>query len=276
MRVYRARIGGRTLGFLTTDFWRRRGKDDGGWASTWDDTDSGGRIPSVSICCNFTRNGFCDMGGVLTIFHEFGHVLHALFTARLSPSHVGLKTTNDFVETPSQLAEYWAYDKSIYRLFAEPNSPSHRQIVSTLSAGTGLHYLGSIISSAADLLWHGADAGRFRSCLGVDKRAMRLVAKGAGPVVPRYKSSYFGHIFGDGYDASYYSYLWCELSAGRIHRWVKSKGGLNRKTGTALRRHIYGAGGDVSEPGERGPWHSDEVSLFFETALKPEALDPED
>lgn len=263
VQTYVVSRGKKTLGFLLVDFWQREGKDNGAWALTWEGGRRDGNFPVVSICFNFARSGKCDFSGVSTIFHEFGHALHAFFTGELPPSHAGLECANDFVETPSQLAEFWAYDKDLYENYRSETSPTLDE-VRKVDPGTGLTYLASVISAGADLLWHGEDAGRISSCDYVDKKANKILSGGVNPVSPRYKSSYFEHIFNCGYDAAYYSYLWCELRAGQIHSWVRENGGLSRSTGKELLRHVYAAGGDRKNAGAAEMWSKRKPKLIFE------------
>lgn len=262
-RTYAVSKGKKVLGFIIADFWQREGKDNGAWALAWEGQRSKGQFPVVSICFNFAKLGECEFSGVSTIFHEFGHALHAIFTANLPPSHSGLDCSNDFVETPSQLAEYWAYDKKIYGLYKSSGSPAYDDILK-IEPGTGLTYLASIISASADLIWHSEEAARIKSTTSVDYRARRVTGGVAKPVGPRYKSSYFEHIFNCGYDASYFSYLWCELKAGQINKWVKENGGLCRRTGNALLQHVFQAGGDRKSPGDCPLWKGRRGRLVFE------------
>jgi peptidyl-dipeptidase Dcp len=262
VRTYAVFEKGRTLGFILVDLWQRERKGEGAWAIAWDSRLTEDKFPAVSLCCNFNKDSGCNMEGVTTIFHEFGHVLHALFTSHLPPSHVGLESANDFVEIPSQIAEHWAYDPSIYSLYAQRQSGERTSSPrNAVAYGSGAAYLGSLVSAGADLVWHGSKT--ISKANNVDKKAASLIAPGIKNAEPRYKSPYFEHIFNSGYDASYYAYLWCELKAGQIQNWVIDMNGLGRKVGTELRKHIYSVGGDRNES-EVQPWGKHRPQLFFE------------
>lgn len=263
VQAYAVGWKGKTIGFIIVDFWQRNGKDDGAWALAWESLRDGRNFPVVSLCFNFARHGKCDFSGVTTIFHEFGHALHAIFTAELAPSHVGLECSNDFVETPSQLAEHWAYDESLYNSYRSEGSPPHSEVLK-IEPGTGLAYLASMISAGADLIWHGSKLGRVTSSKSIDRQARKRLADGICAITPRYKSSYFEHIFSCGYDASYYSYLWCELKAGQVNNWAKENGGLTKRVGRRVLQSVYQAGGHVRRAGENELWSKRKKLLFFE------------
>ena len=268
VNTYLVKRRGKTLGFLLVDFWQRPDKGDGAWAITWDSRRTKERFPCVSICCNFSPERGCDMEGVVTIFHEFGHALHALFTSHLTPSHAGLECANDFVEIPSQVAEHWAYDKAVYKRYSDRTSPKYEQIAKGVEGGTGAVYLASLISAGADLIWHGEGVAKIKEAKTADEESASRIAPRIAGAEPRYKSPYFEHIFNSGYDASYYSYLWCELQSGQIQSWVEGNGGLSPKTGSILFKHIYGVGGD-RDTQTKTPWQKHPSRLFFEFRGSP-------
>jgi peptidyl-dipeptidase Dcp len=167
------------------------------------------------------------------------------------------------VEIPSQIAEHWAYDPEVYSKYAGPGGKGVTSPNGGVPSGTGAAYLGSLISAAADLVWHGPEAGSISKTNEVDAEAAGRIAPNIKDAEPRYKSPYFEHIFNSGYDASYYAYIWCELKAGQIQNWVNSRGGMGRKVGKMLHKHVYSVGGErdtrVSEP-----WSKHKPQLFFE------------
>jgi peptidyl-dipeptidase Dcp len=266
--IYRARDKNKTLGFLAVDLWQREGKDNGAWAMAWEDRRTNNSFPLVSMCFNFTKNAKCDFEGVSTIFHEFGHALHSLFTSESYPSHVGLECSNDFVETPSQLAEYWARDPWVYDRYRSPDCPELGEIIDAgATPGVGLGYLASIISAGTDLIWHSERAGLIESPSEVDADAQKFLTKEGGGGGPRYKSSYFEHIFNCGYDSSYYSYLWCELKAGQIYEWVRKNGGLCREVGDTLYKDIYSIDAGRAIESRKEVWKTERPKLFFQHQL---------
>jgi peptidyl-dipeptidase Dcp len=239
--TYRVSEGsGETLGFITLDPWLRAGKDDGAWASHW--VTDPGTYPIAGIFLNSSRAG-CSFEEVKTVFHEFGHALHALFSFGPYPSYWGLEMPSDFAEVPSQLAESWATNKAIYALYAPENAPP-LQILSPKKqpAGAGLRRTALLISSAADLIIH---TDRSPALEGADQLASARLGLGKGDVFPRYKSTFFEHIFNSGYDAGYYSYVWCEAHARVLEKWTARRSGLRIENGEFLRKSILAPGGSL-------------------------------
>lgn len=229
-----------TLGFLTVDPWIRRGKEDGAWASHW--VTSPGSLPAAAIFTNAPRSG-CPFSEVKTMFHEFGHALHALFSFGQFPSHWGLEMPSDFAEIPSQLAETWVEHPDIYRALAPDGAPGLEALCPrTAPAGSGLRQAALLVSSASDMLLHSSSLPVESS----DRRAAALLGLPRALSTPRYKAGYFEHAFSAGYDAAYYSYLWTESKAKSLAGKVRKLGGLSESAGSLLREQLLAPGGRVS------------------------------
>lgn len=245
---------GDTLGFLTVDPWIRRGKEDGAWASQW--MTLPGSLPAAAIFTNAPRSG-CPFSEVKTMFHEFGHALHALFSFGQFPSHWGLEMPSDFAEIPSQLAETWAENPEIYREFAPSDAPPLEALCPKApAAGAGLRQAALLVSSASDMLLHSSPAPP--PIDSSDRRAAAALGLPRALSTPRYKAGYFEHAFSAGYDAAYYSYLWTESKAKSLARKVHKLGGLSESAGSLLREQLLAPGGRVSSatlrarPGRQG------------------------
>lgn len=245
--LYRAvETSGSTLGFLTVDPWLRPGKEDGAWASDW--ATAPGTLPVSAIVMNSARSG-CTFLEAKTVFHEFGHALHSLFSFKQFPSHWGLGMPSDFAEIPSQLAETWAEYPEIYRLFAPPSAPALATLTPpTPPSGAGLKQAALLVSAAADMLMHSAPSVKSSptSIQSADTAAASLVDLPKEVSHPRYKAQYFEHIFSSGYDAGYYSYLWSESRAKSLAIWLRKTGGLSLRQGIKLRKGLLAPGGTVT------------------------------
>ena len=194
---------------------------------------------------------------VITLFHEFGHALHGLFSAVRWPSQSGTEVPRDFVEYPSQVNEIWAWEPSIVRAFAlhhETGEPMPSAWVDTLLAarqdGEGFATTEYLAAALLDQAWYRLspdevpDRRRRRS-----RRSRRPRCEKAGvafaPVPPRYRTTYFNHIFGGGYSAGYYSYIWSEVLDADTVEWFRENGGLRRENGDTFRAKLLSRGGSV-------------------------------
>lgn len=224
VRLYRAADSdGRCMGYLSADLFRSPGKVAGAWTSCWEESRSQEGYPFVGIFCNLEPGG-CSFSGVEDVFHEFGHAIHALISGRVPVYRSALGMPSDMVEVPSLLAETWALEPSVYSRVRGPLSPSLEEVRASLRRpGTALSCMGDILSSAADLVWHGPRPVRSPSA--VRRLAMKkLGIPSSLPFAPTYSEELFAHVFCSDYDAGYFSYLWCESAAVTISRWLAPSG----------------------------------------------------
>jgi len=187
---------------------------------------------------------------VSTLFHEFGHGLHGLFAAQRYPAISGANTARDFVEFPSQFNEHWALYPSIFEHYArhyQTGQPMPSALVEkikkakTFNRGYALTEL--LAAADLDMQWHSLAAGT--PVQDVDAFQAAALAKtqfDVPQVPPRYRSSYFAHIWGGGYAAGYYAYIWTEMLADDAYRWFEENGGLTRKNGDRFRDLILSRG----------------------------------
>jgi peptidyl-dipeptidase Dcp len=193
---------------------------------------------------------------VITLFHEFGHALHGLFSAVRFPSQSGTEVPRDFVEYPSQVNEMWAWQPSVlagYAIHHETAEPMPAEWVDILLASRqfneGFATTEYLAAALLDQAWHRLapdDVPDDPEDVEVfEHAALEEAGVAFGPVPPRYRSSYFAHIFAGGYSAAYYSYIWSEVLDADTVEWFSENGGLRRENGDTFRRTLLSRGGSL-------------------------------
>jgi peptidyl-dipeptidase Dcp len=188
-----------------------------------------------------------------TFFHEFGHALHGLFAQVTYPKLAGTNVFRDFVEFPSQVNEMWMLWPEVLANYAkhyQTGEPLDQEIVDRLHASEQFNegfatseYLGAAL---LDQAWHGLSAMAAAGVSDVaafEASALAAVGLGNPAVPPRYRSTYFAHVFSGGYDAGYYSYIWSEVLDADTVDWFTENGGLTRANGDRFRAKLLGVGG---------------------------------
>ena len=213
---------GRHIGVFYMDFHPRAGKGNGAWCTSYrDQTYKNGQkiYPIVSIVCNFTRPAgnvpaLLNFDEVTTLFHEAGHALHGLFTD--GPYHrTAGNVPNDFVELPSQVMENWASEPEVLRMYAKHYQTGEvipealiAKIVKSSQFNQGFETVEYLAASILDMDWH---TKAFGSNVEVfEKTSMDKIGL-INEIAPRYRSTYFSHIFSGGYSAGYYVYIWAAV-----------------------------------------------------------------
>lgn len=248
---------GRHLGLLYTDFFPRPGKRAGAWANNIRDQKKEIGVdqrPHAAIVCNFTpptptRPPLLTLNEVLTLFHEFGHALHALLS---DCTYQGLSSHSvywDFVELPSQIMENWVYEKECLDLFAVhyetgERIPGHlvQKIKESSNFGEGAATIRQISFVLLDMAWHGVDPGEVEDVGAFERKALkktRLLPE----VLEINSSCQFSHIFAGGYSAGYYSYKWAEVLDADAFELFKEKGIFCREIASQFKEHILSKGG---------------------------------
>ena len=189
---------------------------------------------------------------VTTMFHEFGHALHGMFSNVQYPLLAGTNVPTDFVEYPSQFNEMWAREPAVVAHFAhhyQSGEPMPRELLDKVVAAQNFNqgYLtGEYIEAALiDLSWHeitAAQAPVAAQVMSFEAAALKARGFDYEPVPPRYHSPYFLHIFADEYSAGYYAYLWSEVLARDTGQWLHAHGGLTRANGDTLRAKVLSRG----------------------------------
>ena len=254
---------GSHLALLYCDFYRRDTKRGGAWMSSLlHQSRLLGHAPIVCNTCNYTKPTetepcLLDSDEVQTLFHEFGHALHGLFSDVMYASLSGTSVPRDFVEFPSQFNEHWASYPAIFDNYArhwQTGEVMPAELQAKLRATknfNGGHALLEVLAAAElDMQWHtlpadadAQDAGAFETA------ALERAGVASDLVPPRYRSPYFSHSFGGGYAAGYYAYLWAEMLDSDAYAWFESNGGLTRENGDRLRGMVLSRG-NTADPAE--------------------------
>jgi peptidyl-dipeptidase Dcp len=271
---------GKPLGLMYFDYWKRDNKSGGAWMSNLvNQSYLRGTKPVVYNVANFTKPApgqpaLISFDDVTTMFHEFGHALHGLFAAQTYPTLSGTNVARDFVEFPSQFNENWALDPKVLAHYAvnyKTGQPIPQDLVDKIKRSRVFNQgyeNGEVLEAARlDLDWHslGADASR----QDVDKfEAQALASSGydTADVPPRYRSSYFLHIWSNGYSAGYYAYPWTRMLAQDSFAWFESHGGLTRANGQRYRDMVLSRGNteDLAEMYRAFIGHDPDINPYLE------------
>jgi peptidyl-dipeptidase Dcp len=254
--------GDAPLGLFIADFYTRDSKRGGAWQSTLvEQSHLLGTRPVAVVNLNLNRPAagepaLLTVDEVKTMFHEFGHALHSLFSDVRYPRFAGTSVPRDFVEYPSQVNEMWMLWPEVLANYArhhrtgEPlpaGQVQRLQEARKFNAGSGTtEYLAAAL---LDLAWHRLPAGavdRVDDVLRFEADALAAAGVGLPAVPPRYRTTYFAHIFStDSYSAGYYSYIWSEVLDADTVEWFEENGGLRRENGDRFRRTLLSRGGSV-------------------------------
>ncbi|WP_184413899.1 peptidyl-dipeptidase Dcp [Xanthomonas translucens] len=250
---------GTSMALFYTDYYKRDSKSGGAWMDVFVEQDGlTGAKPVVYNVCNFTKPApgqpaLLSFDDVTTMFHEFGHALHGMFSKVKYPSIAGTATSRDFVEFPSQFNEHWASDPKVFAHYAkhyQTGEAMPAELVEKIKKARTFNqgYATTEYLSAAllDLAWHTQPADA--PLQDVDKfeaDALKKYKVDVAEVPPRYRTTYFDHIWGGGYSAGYYAYFWSEVLDDDAFEWFKENGGLSRKNGDIFRAKILSRGNTV-------------------------------
>ncbi len=266
---------GQSLALFYTDFFKRDNKGGGAWMSNFvEQSKLNGTKPVIYNVSNFTQPAagqpaLLSYDDVITMFHEFGHALHGMFADQQYPSLSGTNTARDFVEFPSQFNEHWASDPQVFAHFAkhyQTGDAMPQVLVDKINKADKFNkgYAMTELLAAAllDMHWHmlGADQPQ----QDVDKfeaASLRQDKIDLSYVPPRYRSSYFQHIWGNGYAAGYYAYLWTEMLADDAFQWFSDNGGLTAENGQRFREQVLSQGNSQDLEKLYVKWRGQEPSI---------------
>lgn len=250
-------VNGEHLGIFYLDLFARPNKRGGAWMTNFvDQSYLFGTKPVVTNNLNVPKPA--DGQPVLltsdemnTLFHEFGHALHGLFANHQYPLQSGTSTPRDFVEFPSQWFENWAYEPTVLRNFAKHYQTGEtipdelvQKIKNASSFNAGFASTEYLASALLDMSWHELDGTNMPTdVLAFERQALEQNGVYMAEIYPRYRSTYFSHVFPGGYSAGYYSYLWCEVLDADAFAGFTERGGMTRENGDAFRKQVLGIGG---------------------------------
>jgi peptidyl-dipeptidase Dcp len=252
--VYQDRLGqSQFMGLFYTDFFPRPGKRDGAWMTNYREQNQG-RRPHVSIVCNFTKStptkpSLLTLMEVRTLFHEFGHALHSLMSRCHYRTLAGTNVYWDFVELPSQLMENWIYQKEALDLFAhhyQTGEAMPKALIEKVRASSkylaGFNSLRQLTFAFLDMAWFNADPNEI-----TDLEQFETSTTKRMDVLPHIpgsnKSCSFGHIFGGGYAAGYYSYKWAEVLDADAFEFFLEKGIFSTEVAAQFEKYVLSRGG---------------------------------
>ncbi|MCM4166352.1 Dipeptidyl carboxypeptidase [Arenibacter antarcticus] len=248
---------GKTLGLFYADFFSRPSKRGGAWMSNFvTQSKMYNKKPVIYNVCNYPKPAdgepaLLTYDEVSTMFHEFGHALHGFFADQQYPSLSGTSVARDFVEFPSQFNENWALYPEIlknYALHYQTGEQIPQALIDKIKkSGTfnqGYSLTENLAASNLDMQWHTIAADiKIEDANAFEKEALNKTKLDVvSAVPPRYRSTYFSHIFGSGYAAGYYSYLWTEMLHHDAYNWFEDNGGLTRENGQRFREMILSRG----------------------------------
>jgi len=247
---------GSTVGLFYCDYFKRDNKNGGAWMGNLvDQSKLMGTKPVIYNVCNFTKPAdgqpaLISFDDVTTMFHEFGHGLHGLFASQQYPSLSGTNVARDFVEFPSQFNEHWALDPKVLKNYAvhyKTGEAMPQLLVDKIKkAGTfnqGYRLTELLAAASLDMQWHTLAAdSELQQVNDFEQAALKRTKLNLAAVPPRYRTTYFSHIWGGGYAAGYYAYLWTEMLDDDAYSWFEENGGLTRENGQRFRDMILSKG----------------------------------
>ncbi|MCE9678625.1 M3 family metallopeptidase [Shewanella sp. AS1] len=244
-----------SVGIFYLDPYAREGKNGGAWMDEFV-TQSGlmGTKPVVYNALNIPKPAsgptLMTFDEVTTMFHEFGHAVHGLFSDVKYPSVAGTATPRDFVEFPSQAHEDWAVEPLVLANYAKHYQTGEAipadlldKVLAASKFGQGFDTTEYLAAAILDMEWHsiGVDT-KVDNVAKFEQQALAKHGIDFMPVPPRYKSAYFSHAFTGGYSAGYYAYLWTEVFAADAFNFMSKNGGLTQINGNKFRNNVLSKG----------------------------------
>jgi len=247
---------GKSFALFYADYFRRDAKSGGAWMGTF--VDSAGLLgthPVVYNVCNFTKPApgqpaLIRFDDVVAMFHEFGHALHSLSSNVKYPTLAGTNVPRDFVEFPSQFNENWAAEPTVFARYArhyQTGAPMPAELVEKVKKARkfnqGFATTEYLAAALLDMAWHTLPSGAPTPNVDdFEKEALARVHLDFALVPPRYRTSYFAHVWVGGYGAGYYAYLWSEVLDHDAFQWFIEHGGMTRANGQRFRDMILSRG----------------------------------
>jgi peptidyl-dipeptidase Dcp len=247
---------GKPLALFYCDYFKRDNKNGGAWMSKF--VGQSGLMKTLPVVYNVAnlpkpapgQPALISFNDVITMFHEFGHALHGMFSNVKYPTLSGTSTARDFVEFPSQFNEHWATYPNVFAHYARHHvtgEPMPAELAEKLlrakNFNEGYSLTELLAAAELDMQWHTLPADApLQDPDAFEKQALAKTHLDIAAVPPRYRSSYFSHIWGGGYSAGYYAYLWTQMLADDGYAWFDDHGGLTRANGDRFRRMVLSRG----------------------------------
>jgi peptidyl-dipeptidase Dcp len=248
---------GSQIGLFYGDFFSRDSKRGGAWMNSFVvQSHLKEKKPVVVNVLNITppaegEPALVSFSNVTTLFHEMGHAVHGLFSDVTYPSLAGTSVPRDFVEFPSTFQEDWAILPEVLENYAVHHETGERipqelldKLIEAREFNQGFDTYEYLAATVLDMEWHLLDPSEIPSDVQAFEQASLAKYNLANPAIPpRYKSTYFSHIFSGGYSANYYAYIWSEILAADAFSFMSNQGGLTRENGERFRNYILSQGG---------------------------------
>lgn len=250
---------GKSMALFIADMYARESKRGGAWMNSYvEQSILFNKKPVIANHLNIPHPPqgeptLLTADEVKTAFHEFGHALHGLFSQVHYPRFSGTNVPRDFVEYPSQVNEMWTTWPEVLKNYAKHYKTGEvipQALVDKITASNkfnqGFATTEYLAASLLDQRWHQLTPAQIPTdAIAFEKVALQEAGVDFAPVPPRYRSTYFSHIFGGGYSAGYYAYLWSEVLDADTVEWFKENGGLTRKNGDWFRQQLLSRGGSI-------------------------------
>jgi peptidyl-dipeptidase Dcp len=249
-------VDGKPLALFYCDYFKRDNKDGGAWMGSFvRQSKLLSTLPVVYNVANLPKPAagepaLISFTDVTTMFHEFGHALNGMFANTEYPSMSGTATARDFVEFPSQFNEHWALSPAVFSHYAKhykTGAAMPADLVAKIKKAENFNQgykLTELVAAAElDMQWHTLPASApLQQPDAFEKQALEKMNVQLDAVPPRYRSSYFSHIWSSGYSAGYYAYLWSEMLDDDAYAWFEEHGGLTRANGDRFRQMVLSRG----------------------------------
>ena len=248
---------GKSMALWYCDYFKRDNKIGGAWENSF--VDGSGLLGTKPVIYNVTnfakpaagQPALLSFDDVTTMFHEFGHALHAILTNVEYPRLTGTNVPTDFVEFPSQFNEHWALYPTVLANYArhhDTGAPMPADLVAKLKKARTFNQgfaTGELVQAMLlDMAWHTLPAGPKQADVdSFETAALTRFHVNMPLIPPRYRSSYFAHIWSGGYSGNYYAYMWSEVLDDDAYAWFEEHGGLTRANGQRFRDMILARGG---------------------------------
>ncbi|SEO32320.1 peptidyl-dipeptidase Dcp [Duganella sp. CF517] len=250
---------GKQLAIFIADFYARSNKRGGAWMNAYVSQSSlMGTQPVVANHLNIPKPNdgeptLLTYDELRTLFHEFGHALHGMFSNVKYPRFAGTRVPRDFVEFPSQVNEMWSTQPEVLANYAKHYQTGAAmpqelldKVIASKKFNEGFRTTEYLAASILDQKWHQLGASQIPTdVLGFEAASLKAAGVDYAPVPPRYRTTYFSHVFSGGYSAGYYGYLWSERLDADTVEWFNENGGMLRKNGDYFRKMLLSKGGTM-------------------------------
>lgn len=268
-------VDGSSLGFFYADYFARDSKRGGAWMSSFR-TQSGlmNQKPVILNNMNIDRAPegqptFLSFDEVSTMFHEMGHALHGMFSDVKYPSLAGTAVPRDYVEFPSTFQEDWMLNEKVINHFAKHYETGEQipqelldKVLAARNFNQGFDTLEYVAAALLDLEYHTVKPGtEIKDVEDFEKEALTRNGVYVEAVPPRYRSTYFAHVFAGGYSAGYYAYMWSEVLAADAFKHMNNNGGLTLENGQAFRKAILSQGNSKDPMQQYIEWRGQEPTV---------------